>query len=435
MTGSPLPNILYLHSHDTGRYIQPYGYGVPTPHLQRLVEEGVLFRQAFCASPTCSPSRGALLSGMAPHNNGMMGLAHLGFRMNDYTQHIIHTLGGAGYTSILAGVQHLDHPDGRKIGYDRILADEPAFARLPIQRRAAAFLNRAPKQPFFLDVGFHDTHRPFPEPEVEAGYIRPPAPLPDTPETRRDMAGFITSAQLLDRQMGAVLRALEKSGLAENTLVICTTDHGLAFPAMKCNLTDHGTGVMLLVRGPGGFTGGKVIDALVSHIDLFPTLCDLLNVTPPPWLQGCSLLPLVDGRAEEIHEAVFAEINFHVAVELLRSVRTRRWKYIRRFDSRVHPVLPNCDDSLTKTLWMENGWRNRPVDAEELYDLLFDPNEAHNLARDPGYQATLSAMRERLEGWMRDTDDPLLRGPLQWPEGTRRLEPDQISPSELKLEE
>ena len=93
------PNILYLHSHDTGRYIQPYGYAVPTPNLQRLAEEGVLFRQAFCASPTCSPSRAALLTGMFPHVNGMLGLAHFGFTLNDYSQHIVHTLRRAGYTA------------------------------------------------------------------------------------------------------------------------------------------------------------------------------------------------------------------------------------------------------------------------------------------------------------------------------------------------
>ncbi len=85
-----------------------------------------------------------------------------------------------------------------------------------------------------------------------------------------------TALEFLDNAYGQILAALEENGLADNTLVICSTDHGIAFPRMKCNLTDHGTGVMLIVRGPGGFTGGRICDSLVSHIDLYPTICDLL---------------------------------------------------------------------------------------------------------------------------------------------------------------
>jgi arylsulfatase A-like enzyme len=419
-------NILYLHSHDTGRYIQPYGYGIPTPNLQKLAKEGILFRQAFCASPTCSPSRAALLTGAYPHANGMQGLAHFGFCRNDYSQHVLHTLRVAGYTRVLAGEQHIAR-DVSRIGYDQVL-----YGPVPSEERAAQFLSQNPPQPFFLDIGFHETHREFPPPgpEENPDYLRPPAPLPDMPETRRDMAGFIRLARELDRKMGRVLEALEQSGLAENTLVICTTDHGIAFPAMKCNLTDHGTGVMLILRGPGGFCGGRAIDALVSQVDLFPTLCDLLDIAPPAWLQGQTLLPVLSGATGR--EVVFSEINFHVAYEPQRAIRTKRWKYIRRFDERRRPVLPNCDDSPSKTLWMEHGWRERLVAEEQLYDLVFDPNEACNLASHPAYNTLVSEMRARLEEWMRETGDPLLRGPLQWPEGFPHLDPDQTSPAEIK---
>ena len=88
----PKPNILYIHSHDSGRYLQPYGYDIPTPNLQRLAEQGVLFRRAYCAAPTCSPSRAALLTGQSPHNAGMLGLANRHFILSDFRQHIIHTL-------------------------------------------------------------------------------------------------------------------------------------------------------------------------------------------------------------------------------------------------------------------------------------------------------------------------------------------------------
>src|SRR5512133_4145230 len=97
------PNVLYIHSHDSGRYLQPYGHAVPTPNLQRLASEGVLFRRAFSCAPTCSPSRSALLTGQFPHQNGMLGLAHRGFSMTDYRHHMLHTLRAAGYRSVLAG--------------------------------------------------------------------------------------------------------------------------------------------------------------------------------------------------------------------------------------------------------------------------------------------------------------------------------------------
>ena len=103
----PKPNILYLHSHDSGRYLQPYGHAVPTSNLQRLAEDGVIFRRAFCAAPTCSPSRAALLTGQSAHNAGMTGLANRNFVLGDFRQHIIHTLHPAGYTSALAGIQHI----------------------------------------------------------------------------------------------------------------------------------------------------------------------------------------------------------------------------------------------------------------------------------------------------------------------------------------
>ena len=424
------PNIVYVHSHDTGRYVQPYGHAVPAPNIQRLADQGVLFRQCFCANPTCSASRAALLTGLSPHNNGMLGLAHRGWSLADYRQHIVHTLRDAGYRSTLCGVQHVAR-DAAAIGYDEIVKLQGHSVR-HVAPAAAEFLMTAPRQPFFLSVGFVETHRPFPPPgpAEDPRCCLPPPPLPDTPRVRQDVAAFKTSARTLDQGVGMVLDALAASGLTDDTLVVCTTDHGMAFPGMKCNLTDHGIGVMLILRGPGGFAGGKVCDAMVSHIDLFPTVCDLLGIEPPAWLQGESVIPLVRGEAEAIHDEVFAEVTYHAAYEPMRAVRTRRWKYIRRFGGRQRPVLPNCDDSPSKDVWLEHGWRERPVAPEQLHDLAFDPNESHNLAGDPATAAVLDEMRGRLDRWMRATDDPLLRGPVPAPPGARVNDPDGLSPSE-----
>lgn len=424
------PNVLYLHSHDTGRYIRPYGHNIPTPNLQRLAEEGVLFRQCFCAAPTCSPSRASLLTGQCAHSSGMLGLAHRGFSLHDYQQHIVHTLRTAGYESTLIGVQHVAQEPGL-IGYDHVVPVKSHRAE-HVAPAAVEFLSGAPQEPFFLSVGFCETHREFPEPgpQEDTRYCLPPHPLPDTPQTRYDVAAFKASAGLLDEGIGAVLDTLEVNDLADNTLVICTTDHGIAFPGMKCNLTDHGIGVMLILRGPGGFVGGQVCDALVSHIDLFPTLCDLLDIEPPAWLQGQSIMPLIRGETQQIHDEVFAEVTYHAAYEPQRAARTQRWKYIRRFEARPSPVLPNCDDSPSKDVWLQHGWRDRSPAMEQLYDLIFDPNETQNLAADPAMTEVLDDMRARLDRWMQAMDDPLLHGPVPAPPGARVNDPDGLSPSE-----
>jgi len=424
------PNVLYIHSHDTGRYLQPYGHAVPAPNLQRLAESGVLFRHAFNAAPTCSPSRASLLTGMCPHSNGMLGLAHRGFGLANYKQHIAHTLRAAGYSSALIGLQHIAQ-DPSVIGYDQVKSFQGNRVE-DVAPAAAAYLRNTPRAPFFLDVGFFETHRAFlaPSPREDARFCLPPAPLPDTAETRADIAGFKASARMMDDGVGRVLDALDAAGLAANTLVIYTTDHGIPFPAMKCNLTDHGMGVSLIMRGPGGFTGGRVVDAMVSHLDLFPTICDLANAEKPGWLQGASLLALIRGEKQEVHEEVFSEVNYHAAYEPKRAVRTNRWKYIRQYDGRTHPNLPNCDDSPSKTVWLNHDWRSHTVDSEQLYDLVFDPNETHNLAADPAQRASLTDMRGRMDRWMHATNDPILRGPIQAPPGASANDPEGTSPNE-----
>jgi N-sulfoglucosamine sulfohydrolase len=425
------PNILYIHSHDTGRYLQPYGYPVDTPHLQKLAREGVLFRQAFSGAPTCSPSRAALLTGMCAHSSGMLGLAHRGFSLRDPSQHLAHTLRDAGYITALFGIQH-EAQSAAALGYDAVYAQGatgPEIAQI-----AASYLSNDPGQPFFASVGFFETHRPFPPIEdgsADVGML--PASLPDTAVTRADVANFYGSVRALDKQVGLVLNTLNEAGLRQNTLVIFTVDHGIAFPDHKCTLRDGGLGVVLIMRGPGGFSGGRVLDALVSHVDLFPTLVDVLDIEPPEWIQGNSLVPLVQGRTEQVREAVFAEVNYHAAYEPQRAVRTTRWKYIRRFDDRTAPVLPNCDDSPSKQEWLAHGLGSRPMSRESLYDLVLDPREHHNLADDPAYPDVLEELRMRLQAWMVATDDPLLEGPVPAPRGARLNDPDDLSPSDPKL--
>ena len=159
-----------------------------------------------------------------------------------------------------------------------LISIQRAGARRSLRRPRS----RSPRGPpkthrLFLSVGFFETHREFFEPSSirDVLYSRPPENVPDNAQTRRDMASFRASARALDQGVGTVLNALEENGLADDTLVIMTTDHGLAFPDAKCTMYDRGIGVMLLIRGPGGFERGRVSDALVSQLDLFPTICDV----------------------------------------------------------------------------------------------------------------------------------------------------------------
>jgi N-sulfoglucosamine sulfohydrolase len=424
------PNILYIHSHDTGRYVQPYGFQVPTPNIQLLADQGVLFREAFCAAPTCSGSRASLLTGTYCHNNGMLGLAHRGWALNDYRQHWVHTLRRAGYHSILIGEQHISVDPG-VIGGDE-LVDVDANHAQDVAPLTIEALRSAPDRPWFMSVGFFETHRDFSAPTSvrDTLYSLPPANLPDVPASRRDMASFKASARSLDQGIGAVLHGLHDFGLVDNTLVLCTTDHGVAFPGAKATLFDRGIGVMMIMRGPDGFTGGKVIDAPVSHLDVFPTLCELAGVAPPDWLQGSSLMPLIRGEVDRLNDGIFAEVTYHAAYEPQRAIRTERWKYIRRFDDYPHPVLANCDDSASKNVLVEAGWGEQIVPREQLYDLILDPGEGNNLADDPARQEVLAHLRARLDTWMSETDDPLLDGPVPPPPGAAVNEPWQVSAAE-----
>ena len=286
------PNILYLNSHDTGRYVQPYGHAIPTPNIQWLADQGVMFRNAFCAAPSCSGSRAALLTGEYCHTNGMMGLAHRGFALNDIGHHMVRTLSAAGYHTGLIGEQHVS-VDPAVLGYD-VVHDVQDTNASSVAPAAIEALSNGIQEPFFLSVGFFETHRSFfaPSSVRDRVYSLPPPFLPDTPEIRLDVAAYKASARALDHGIGAVLNKLNETGLDRDTLVICTTDHGLAFPTAKASLLDRGIGVMLILRG-AGFDGGYARDELVSHIDIFPTICEVAGIEPPPWLAGRSLVGLV----------------------------------------------------------------------------------------------------------------------------------------------
>lgn len=437
-------NVLYLHCHDAGRMISPYGYALSTPALARLAGQATLFRHCFCGGPTCSPSRAALLTGQWAHQTGMLGLAHRGFSLRYPERHLANYLKLHGFHTVLSGVQH-EFAHGQPLPYQEVLPIPPSpdFSHpgsamrqkdREVAGQAVRFLHRHPReQPFFLSCGFCLPHREYPplHSSSDPDSLLPPPPLPNTPTIREDWARYALAVQSMDECAGQVLTALEETGLDQTTLVLFTTDHGIAFPHCKCSLTDHGTGVALLLRYPGNPAAGKKLEPLVSHLDLFPTLCDLLELPPPDWLEGTSLRPLLEGRSDRVRNFVHSEVTFHASYEPQRMVRNERFLYIRRFSENTRPVLPNCDDSPSKTeLLLDSGvWEVAQPDVA-LHDLLLDPFAFRNIAGDSRYARVQATLEAECLSWMRRTDDPLLQGAVLPPVGAKVNPRHQISPGE-----
>lgn len=426
-------NIVYLHTHDSGRIISPYGYKVPTPNLEAFAKEAVVFRNCFCAGPTCSPSRAAMLTGTYPHQNGMLGLAQRGFKL-DYEKHLVRYLNSHDYHTVLCGIQHeagwyLDEGGGRMIGYqEELTADNSGYRQedlgdwdLDNAGKVCRWLESyRDDQPFFLSYGMYATHRRYPDSiseDIEKDFILPPPPIPDSPETREDFARYMTSSSKADRCVGMILDTLKKLGHMEDTIIFFTTDHGLANPFSKCTLFDSGIGVAFMIRCPAAISQssqtGRLVDGLISHVDVFPTLCDLLGLEKPDYLEGVSFAPAIRGETDSVRGEIFAEVNFHTSYEPIRCVRTERYKYIRYYDKDYLKInRSNIDESPTKDYFMGHGLEQQIKYEEALYDLIYDMGERNNLAGNPDYEGIKEELAQKLEHHMEATVDPLVNGEI-----------------------
>lgn len=422
-------NLIYIHTHDSGRVFSPYGYAVPSDHLLDFAKEATTFTNAYCVNPTCSPSRAGLLTGTWPHQNGMLGLAQRGFGLNDPEKHLCRFLKRNGYHTVLSGVQHevdfyLNVDSSNTLGYDEVLTHNPKQYRqedLHLWDEENAdeviqFLERRKKdQPFFISYGMHSTHRPFPievDQQVDENYVKPCSPIFNNEENRHDYAQYLTSAKNADACFGRIIEALKKNDLLEQTVILFTTDHGVPYPYNKCSLSDKGIGVSLIMRVPHSIMQGKVSDALLSHIDVFPTLCDLLNLEHPDYLEGRSFAKIFEGE-KEADPYIFAEVNFHTSYEPIRCVRAERYKYIRYYDTTHLKTNPsNSDSSVPKDFYLKHGFAEANKDEEALYDLYYDPDEKNNLIDAPELQSIKEELRHQLKQFQIKTQDPLLQGKL-----------------------
>jgi arylsulfatase A-like enzyme len=350
-----------------------------------------------------------------------MGLAHepYGWRLRPGVTHTAQILADAGYSTTLVGMQHLvDRPAARELGYSSVLPVAPAYEEADA---AVGVLRELSRQlaPFYLEVGFEEPHRPYDfggaGPDSSLG-VDVPGYLPDGPEARLDLAAFQGAIRQMDAGVGRLLHALDELDLADSTCVVFATDHGAAMPRAKCTLYDPGIEVALLWRWPSaGIAGGRVVSELVSNVDVTPTLLDVLGLVTPPTIQGHSLWALLSGYGSYTPRSeVFAEKTFHTYYEPMRAIRTDRHKLIVNFEVSTRVDVPSDIRQSPIYLLVREQFDvvREPV---ELYDLIEDPWEQHNLAARHEMASLDSDLRERLLNWMRTTDDPLLRGPVASP--------------------
>ncbi len=406
------PNIIEVICHDLGQHVGCLGAPIETPNIDALAGDGVLFGNYCCTAAQCSPSRGSIMTGRYPHNNGLVGLAHIGWQIGANEVTLPMYLNRAGYHTRLIGHQH-EHAEAPRLGYQTI--EQVPYDARSVAAALDAFLHgdAQDSQPFFASCGITEPHRPY----EREGYDRDDADalevlpyLPDRPGIREDLAGLHGLIWRLDEALGTMLEALDDSGLADDTVFIFTTDHGIAMPRAKGTCYDPGIMTVLALRWPGRFDGGRVQDELLTNCDLLPTLLDLAGAEVPPQVEGRSFLELLDEEDYEPRDDVFAEMTWHDQYNPMRAIRTNRYKYIRNFGWRPLVYMPADIYVAPAGEEMKEDFYNEVRPAEELYDLRADPLEQNNIIDDPAYEDVAWQLRTRVYNWMDETNDPLLYG-------------------------
>ena len=426
------PNILIVIADDWS-YPHASAYGDPTvstPAFDRVAREGALFRHAFAVAPSCTPSRAALLTGLAPHELAEGGNLW-GFLPSRF----------AVYPDLLEKAGYLVGHTGKGWGPGRFEAGgrtrNPAGPRF---ESFDAFLATRPAgQPFSFWYGSTDPHRPYDAGSGEkaglrAASVKVPPFLPDTPLVRSDLLDYYFEVQRFDRQLASLLEALERRNELDNTIVVVTSDNGMPFPRAKANLYDSGTRVPLAIRWPRRVLAGISIDAFVNLSDLAPTFTEAAGIAAPPNAAGISLWPLLEGRTSSAGRIrAFTERERHANVRRgdlsypARAIRTNEFLYIRNYRPDRWPAgdpeqyvavgpFGDIDGGPSKMLLLDRrtdeaiarhfnlATAKRPGD--ELFDLKKDPDQLINVAGDPAYARVLERLRGELTAWQRDTRDP-----------------------------
>lgn len=411
------PNIVFFLSDDhTLADCSLYGAAdIQTPNMERLAKAGMTFSQAFVISPSCAPSRAALLTGMTPaHNGAEANHARPDAQLKKFPAY----LQEQGYEVVAFGkVGH--YAQTPEYGFD--LAKHFTYHDDVAVAEAVKWLeNRSSEKPLCLFVGTNWPHVPWPPAtDVPLESVTIPSTHVDTPETKQARAQYYQAIKTMDGELGSVFdTAYHKLG--PNTLFIHTSDHGAQWPFAKWNLYDAGIRTPLVVSWPGRIAEASTSDAMVSWIDLLPTVLEAVGAPQPESLDGQSMLPVLTGQKDRHRSEIFAthsgDGNFNIYPS--RCVRTKQFKYIRnlypefRFDSHVTNVK---SEHAYWSSWVEKGrsepeaarkvqrYQQRP--AEELYEISTDPHEQHNLAQMPEHSNQLEELRGKLDVWLGEQND------------------------------
>jgi uncharacterized sulfatase len=397
---------------------------VRTPNLTKLAAEGMTFDRAFVASPSCAPSRAALLTGLMPARNGAE-VNHA--RPRAEIKKLPAYLQELGYEVAAFGkVAHYRHT--ADYGFDHFAHDTfhdhggiPAAVRWLKERRS--------DKPLCLFVGSNWPHVPWPVPEpgaeADLTKIHLPPSQADTAETRRARAAYAAAVALMDEELGTVVQAAKET-LGPQVAFLMSSDHGAQFPFAKWNCYDAGIRVPLVVTWPGVVAPGTRVGAMVSWVDVLPTLVEMGGGKPAVHLDGRSFVPVLRGEATGFRESIYTTHTADGKINRypMRSVRTQDWKlilnltpqakYTTHIDLEPRGKKPGYWGGYWET-WVKAAetdpqiaakvrrYHHRP--AVELYDLVNDPHELHNLAEDPQQAGRVKALRAELESWMR-TQEP-----------------------------
>ena len=422
------PNVVVLVADDLGWRDAGFmgSAAAQTPNLDRLAASGLVAERAFVTTPQCSPSRVSMLTGRYAH---AVRAEDLHDPLPPGAPALPDLLGEAGYVTGLLLKSHLDgHPAHETPGTPAAgrftlrgngpdSAAAAAFAQFLDEAAALGADGRA--RPFFAWVGFRDPHRSYGDaPRVtDPADVVVPRVLVDTPETRRDLADYLDEVARMDRQTGAMLAELDRRGLRERTLVLFVSDNGAPFPREKGTLYDAGVRTPLVASWPGRVPAGARTRALVSLIDLAPTILDVAGVDVPPGLPGRSLVPLLTDPTAPGRDVVFFERNWHDADEHMRGVRSDRFALVVNAYTWLPHGTPSDvgrSPSFAALLAARRTSRLTPAQAlvfeaprpaVELYDLDADPDQLANLAGDPAF----TDVTDRLTGVRLSRETPPLR--------------------------
>jgi N-sulfoglucosamine sulfohydrolase len=411
---APRPNMVIFLCDDHG-YLDSEVYGakdVRTPNMLRVAKAGVTFTHCFVASPSCAPSRAAMLTGLMPARNGAEA-NHSKPRAE--IKKLPAYLQDLGYEVAAFGkVAHYNHD--RDYGFDHY---DKSHA-LEVVRDFLEKRNKA--KPLCLFVGAHAPHVPWTtNVTYAADAVRVPAPHVDTPATRRFRAAYYTDVTKADAELGGI-RDLARAKLGTDILFVYTSDHGAQWPFGKWNLYDAGIRVAFIAEWPGVIEPGARTDAMVSWVDILPTLVELAGGSEPRDLDGRSFARVLRGETGEHRDRIFSTHSGDGRMNIypMRSVRTRDWKYILNlrpeFEYTTHIDAAQDRDGVKYWRTWEgaaktNATARKMVERyharpkEELYDLRSDPLEQDNLAEDSAHAERLKQFGDEIEAWMKTQGD------------------------------